>query len=49
LVVSQFSEDEWIPFPSGYTRAQGWNCLFRAWIGYKGPTIRRIKSHFRIG
>jgi nitrogenase molybdenum-iron protein alpha/beta subunit len=21
--------------PSGYTRDQGWNCLFRAWLGYK--------------
>jgi hypothetical protein len=33
--ISQFSADEWIPCPSGYTRGQGWNCLFRAWMGYK--------------
>jgi hypothetical protein len=35
LVLSQFSGDKWIPCPSGYTRGQGWNCLHRAWIGYK--------------
>lgn len=35
VVLSQFSADEWIPCPSGYTRGQGWNCLFRAWLGYK--------------
>jgi hypothetical protein len=34
-VLSQFSADEWIPCPSGYTRGQGWNSLFRAWLGYK--------------
>jgi hypothetical protein len=34
-VLSQFSADNWIPCPSGYTRGQGWNCLFRAWLGYK--------------
>lgn len=33
--LSQFSADSWIPCPSGYTRRQGWNCLFRAWLGYK--------------
>jgi hypothetical protein len=33
--LSQFSADSWIPCPSGYTRGQGWNCLFRAWLGYK--------------
>ena len=33
--LSQFSADKWIPSPSGYTRGQGWNCLFRAWLGYK--------------
>jgi hypothetical protein len=33
--LSQFSADEWIPCPSGCTRGQGWNCLFRAWLGYK--------------
>ena len=33
--LSQFSADKWIPCPSGYTRGQGWNCLFRAWLGYK--------------
>src|SRR5918996_1562995 len=33
--LSQFRADKWIPCPSGYTRGQGWNCLFRAWLGYK--------------
>jgi hypothetical protein len=33
--LSQFSADKWIPCPSGYTKGQGWNCLFRAWLGYK--------------
>ena len=33
--LSQFSADSWIPCPSGYNRGQGWNCLFRAWLGYK--------------
>jgi hypothetical protein len=33
--LSQFSADHWIPCPSGYTRGLGWNCLFRAWLGYK--------------
>jgi hypothetical protein len=33
--LSQFSADKWIPCPSGHTRGQGWNCLFRAWLGYK--------------
>lgn len=33
--LSQYSADSWIPCPSGYTRGQGWNCLFRAWLGYK--------------
>lgn len=33
--LSQFSADKWIPCNSGYTRGQGWNCLFRAWLGYK--------------
>src|SRR5918996_673372 len=33
--LSRFSADKWIPCPSGYTRGQGWNCLFRAWLGYK--------------
>jgi hypothetical protein len=33
--LSQFGADKWIPCPSGYTRGQGWNCLFRAWVGYK--------------
>jgi hypothetical protein len=33
--LSQFSADKWIPCPSGFTRGQGWNCLFRAWLGYK--------------
>lgn len=32
---SQFRADDWIPCNSGYTRGQGWNCLFRAWLGYK--------------
>ena len=35
MVLSQFSGDKWIPCRSGYTRGQGWNCLYRAWIGYK--------------
>lgn len=35
VVLSRFSADKWIPCPSGYTRGQGWNCLFRAWLGYK--------------
>jgi hypothetical protein len=35
VVLSQFRADKWIPCPSGYTRGQGWNCLFRAWLGYK--------------
>lgn len=33
--LSQFSADHWIPCPSGYSRGQGWNCLFRAWLGYR--------------
>jgi hypothetical protein len=33
--LSRFSADKWIPCPSGYARGQGWNCLFRAWLGYK--------------
>lgn len=33
--LSQYSADSWIPCPSGYNRGQGWNCLFRAWLGYK--------------
>jgi hypothetical protein len=33
--LSQFSADKWIPCPSRYTRGQGWNCLFRAWLGYR--------------
>ncbi|MGH9987541.1 MAG: hypothetical protein ACRD8W_26660, partial [Nitrososphaeraceae archaeon] len=33
--LSQFSADSWIPCTSGYTRGQGWNCLYRAWLGYK--------------
>jgi hypothetical protein len=33
--LSQFRADKWIPCPSGYTRGQGWNCLFRAWLGYR--------------
>ncbi|MGH9953147.1 MAG: hypothetical protein ACRD5J_16135 [Nitrososphaeraceae archaeon] len=33
--LSQFRADSWIPCPSGYNRGQGWNCLFRAWLGYK--------------
>jgi hypothetical protein len=32
---SQYGADSWIPCPSGYTRGQGWNCLFRAWLGYR--------------
>jgi hypothetical protein len=35
VVLSRFSADKWIPCPSGYTRGQGWNCLFRSWLGYK--------------
>ena len=35
VVFSKFSADKWIPCPSGFTRGQGWNCLFRAWLGYK--------------
>ena len=35
VVLSQFSADKWIPCPSGYKKGQGWNCLFRAWLGYK--------------
>jgi hypothetical protein len=35
LVLSRFTSDGWMPCPSGYTRGQGWNCLFRAWLGYK--------------
>ncbi|MGB7632690.1 MAG: hypothetical protein WBL68_03110 [Nitrososphaeraceae archaeon] len=31
----QYGADSWIPCPSGYTRGQGWNCLFRAWLGYR--------------
>src|ERR687897_3539337 len=33
--LSQFRADKWIPCPSGYTKGQGWNCLFRAWLGYR--------------
>lgn len=33
--LSQFRADKWTPCPSGFTRGQGWNCLFRAWLGYK--------------
>ena len=33
--LSQYGADSWIPCPSGYTRGQGWNCLFRAWLGYR--------------
>jgi hypothetical protein len=33
--LSQFSADTWVPCPSGYAKGQGWNCLFRAWLGYK--------------
>jgi hypothetical protein len=33
--LSQYGVDGWIPCPSGYRRGQGWNCLFRAWLGYK--------------
>ena len=33
--LGQFSADKWIPCRSGYTKGQGWNCLFRAWLGYK--------------
>jgi hypothetical protein len=33
--LSQFSADKWIPCPSGYSRGQGWHCLFRARLGYK--------------
>jgi hypothetical protein len=33
--LSQFRADKWIPCHSGYTRGQGWNCLFRAWLGYR--------------
>lgn len=33
--LSQFSADKWISCPSGYSRGQGWHCLFRAWLGYK--------------
>lgn len=35
VVLSQFRADSWIPCPSNYTRGQGWNCLFREWLGYK--------------
>ena len=35
LVLSRHSGDKWIPCPSGYTRGQGWNYLFHAWIGFK--------------
>jgi hypothetical protein len=35
VALSPFRADRWIPCPSGYTRGQGWNCLFRAWLGYK--------------
>lgn len=34
-VLSRFSGDQWIPCRSGFTRGQGWNCLFRAWLGYR--------------
>ena len=33
--LGQFRADEWIPCPSGYTRGQGWNCLFHACLGYR--------------
>lgn len=35
VVLSKFCADSWIPCSSGYTRGQGWNCLFRAWLRYK--------------
>jgi hypothetical protein len=35
IQLSQFSADNWIFCPSGFTRGQGWNCLFRAWLGYR--------------
>ena len=33
--LGQFRADKLIPCPSGYTRGQGWNCLFHAWLGYR--------------
>jgi hypothetical protein len=35
IKLSRFSADQWIPCKSGFTRGQGWNCLFCAWIGFK--------------
>jgi hypothetical protein len=35
IQLSQFSADKWISCPSGYTRGQSWNCLFRAWLDYE--------------
>ena len=35
VALSQFGADKWIPCNSGYMRGEGWNCLFRAWLGYK--------------
>jgi len=35
VALSQFGADKWTPCNSGYTRGEGWNCLFRAWLGYK--------------
>src|SRR5688500_10910607 len=35
VVLSRFCGDQWIPCASGFSRGQGWNCLFHAWLGYK--------------
>ena len=46
--LSQYSADEWIPCPSGYTRGQGWHCLFRAWLGYKIANNLEMAKPFKI-
>jgi hypothetical protein len=35
LILSRFTGDGWLPTPSGYTKAQGWSALSKAWLGYK--------------
>jgi hypothetical protein len=35
LILSRFTGDGWLPTPSGYTKAQGWGALSKAWLGYK--------------
>ena len=47
LVLSRFTGDGWMPCKSGYTRGQGWNCLFRAWLGYKIATNPKNGESFQ--